>query len=191
MIDLEPAARRMTGVLAGVSEDAMERPTPCPDASVGDLVDHVRTLTAAFTGKAAQSQAPGGPPPPPDAANLPADWRDTLPAALLALASAWHEPSAWEGMTTAGGIELPASVAGLIALDELLVHGWDLAVATGQPYDASDAEVEAAIGAVSSFEAPRDGKLFGPVVPVSDNAPALDRLLGLTGRDPQWRPPTS
>ena len=32
------------------------------------------------------------------------------------------------------------------------------------------------------------GGLFGPPVSVPDDAPLLDRLLGLTGRDPAWRP---
>ncbi len=102
--------------------------------------------------------------------------------------NAWREPEAWEGITAAGGVELPGAVAGVVALDELVVHGWDLAVATGQPYAASDAEVLAAIGLASSFPAPRDGSLFGPIVPVPDDAPPLDRLLGLTGRPPTWRP---
>ena len=43
---------------------------------------------------------------------------------------------------------------------------------------------------VTSFEAPRDGSLFGPVVPVADSGTRFDQLLGLTGRDPHWRPPT-
>ena len=41
---------------------------------------------------------------------------------------------------------------------------------------------------VTSFEAPRDGNLFGPVVAVEDSAGPYDRLLGLTGHDPAWRP---
>jgi uncharacterized protein (TIGR03086 family) len=93
-------------------------------------------------------------------------------------------------MTVVGGLEMPGRVAGLIALDELVVHGWDIAVASGQPYPQPAAhEIEAAMSIVATFEAPRDGKLFGPVVPVADTAPALDRLLGLTGRDPGWQPP--
>ena len=91
-------------------------------------------------------------------------------------------------MSHAGPIELPAEMAGLVAVDELLVHGWDIAVATGQGYDPSQEEIEAAISFVSNFEAPRDGSLFGPIVAVPDVASPLNRLLGLTGRDPNWRP---
>jgi uncharacterized protein (TIGR03086 family) len=93
-------------------------------------------------------------------------------------------------MTSAAGVPLPGEVAGLVALDELVVHGWDLAVATGQPYSPSVEEVDAAMSFVTAFDAPRDGGLFGAIVPVPDDAPALERLLGLTGRDPAWRSST-
>ena len=126
-------------------------------------------------------------PPPPSRANLEEGWRDRLARDLLTLADAWSDPQAWEGSTYAGSFELPADVAGLVALDELVVHGWDIAVATGQPYAPTVPEVEAAMAFVTGFEAPRDGRLFGPVVPVPGDATALDRLLGLTGRDPAWR----
>ena len=75
-----------------------------------------------------------------------------------------------------------------MALDEVTVHAWDLAVATGQPYDADPAAVRACHGFVASFDAPTDGSLFAPPVDVPDSAPALDRLLAATGRDPGWSP---
>lgn len=96
-------------------------------------------------------------------------------------------------MTAAGGIDLPGDVAGLVTLDELVVHGWDLAVATGQAYEP-DPEVLAAVHEfVLGFSGPgqeeaREG-LFGPEVPVPDDAPLLDRVIGLTGRDPSWSAP--
>jgi hypothetical protein len=62
-------------------------------------------------------------------------------------------------------------------------------VATGQSYAPPVNDIEAAMSFVVAFDAPRDGNLFGPVVPVPDDAPVLDRLLGLTGRDPKWRSP--
>ena len=48
------------------------------------------------------------------------------------LAEAWADPAAWEGLTEAGGLTMPAEVAGTVALDEVVLHGWDLARATGQ-----------------------------------------------------------
>jgi uncharacterized protein (TIGR03086 family) len=190
MIDLRPAARRLAMLLTSLGDDQLDQPTPCPASTVGDLVDHVGALSRAF--QAAANKGAGdrtGPPPTPSAANLGPGWRDRVAADLGELAAAWESPTAWEGFTRAGGIEMPAGVAGLVALDELVIHGWDIAVASGQPYEPSPTEVEAVTGFVSSFDAPRDGALFGPVVPVPATASPFDRLLGLTGRDPAWRPP--
>jgi len=43
------------------------------------------------------------------------------------LAGAWQEPDAWTGMTVAGPVEMPGEIAGLVALNELVIHGWDVA----------------------------------------------------------------
>ena len=190
MIDISPATDRMVGLLASVSEDCFDLPTPCPEARVGDLVDHVGTFAKVFTAVARKGNSGAGRPPRPSAANLEAGWRDRIERDLQTLAGAWRAPEAWEGMTVIRGNELPAEVAGLVVLDELVVHGWDIAVSTGQPYEPSVPDIDAAASFVASFDAPRDGNLFGPVVPVPDSAPALDRLLGLAGRDPSWQPPT-
>ena len=77
----------------------------------------------------------------------------------------------------------------LVVLDELVVHAWDLAVATGQPYAPDPLDVAACQSFVDQFDPPEaDGGLFGPPVPVAPDASPLDRLLGRTGRDPAWRP---
>jgi uncharacterized protein (TIGR03086 family) len=187
MIAIRPATDRMTSLLAIVSEDQFDRPTPCPEARVGDLVDHVGALTKGFIAVARKDVDGSEAPVRPDAANLEAGWRDRIWRDLATLAEAWRDPTAWAGMTSAAGVELPGQVAGLVVLDELVVHGWDIAVAIGQPYAPPIEDVEAAMSFVAGFDAPRDGNLFGPVVHVPDTAPALDRLLGLTGRDPKWR----
>jgi uncharacterized protein (TIGR03086 family) len=190
MIDLTPATDRMRQLVNSISDDQLDAPTPCPKSTVGDLVDHVGSLTLAFTGAARKDDtARNEPPPAPSAANLEPGWRERIDRDLGALAQAWSDPAAWDGVSKAGGIEMPAEVCGIVALDELVLHGWDLAVASGQPYDPSQPDVEAATSFVSSFDVPRDGSLFGPIVPVPDDAPAFDRLLGLAGRDPNWQPP--
>jgi uncharacterized protein (TIGR03086 family) len=188
MIDLGTASRRVGGLLAGVADDQLPDPTPCPDTSVGDLIDHIGSLAAAFVATANKTQDRAALPPRPSAANLELAWRERIARDLDALAAAWRQPEAWTGVTKAGGVDLPGEVAGIVALDELVVHGWDLAVATGQPYSATPEEIAAAMEFVSNFPAPRDGSLFGPVVPVADDAPALERLIGVAGRDPDWRP---
>ncbi|MFN2506782.1 MAG: TIGR03086 family metal-binding protein [Acidimicrobiales bacterium] len=190
-VDLEPATRRMADLISGLPEEALDRPTPCPAYTLGDLVDHVGGLALAFTAAARKatsetgSQAPSG-----HASRLVDDWRTRIPRDLTALAEAWRDPSAWSGMTEAGGVEMPGEVAGLVTLDELVIHGWDVARSTGQPYDCDPALLEAVHGFVAQFSVPgqeagREG-LFGPVVPVPDDAPLLDRVIGLTGRDPAW-----
>jgi uncharacterized protein (TIGR03086 family) len=188
VIDLAPAAARMAALLTNVTDEQLGAATPCPDLTAGDLADHVGTMARAFAAKA--SGQPGtGPPPPPSAANLEAGWRDRIGRDLDALAAAWRDPAAWDGMTVAGGIEMPSAIGGLVVLDELVVHGWDIAVATDQSYTPPADEIASAIEFASTFDAPRDGGLFGPVVAVPADASALDRLLGLTGRDPGWARP--
>lgn len=92
-------------------------------------------------------------------------------------------------MTRAGSIDFPAEVAGMVALTEVVIHGWDVARASGQPYDVDSDTSAAVLPHVEQIaaEGPAEG-LFGAAVPVAADAPALDRLIALTGRDPGWAP---
>lgn len=191
-IDLGPATRHVAELVRTVPDDLLDGPTPCPDYSVGDLVEHIGGLAQAFTMAARKSfqPMPGGGGPSGDARRLGADWRERIPRDLAALADAWRDPAAWTGMTSAGGVDMPGDVCGLVALDEVVVHGWDLARATRRPYTCEPHLLDAVEGFVAQFSEPgdrqEDGGLFGPVVPVADDAPQLDRVIGLTGRDPSW-----
>lgn len=53
------------------------------------------------------------------------------------MAEAWHAPQAWEGLTKVGGGTMPASIAGQAGLNELVIHGWDLARGTVPPGSSS------------------------------------------------------
>jgi uncharacterized protein (TIGR03086 family) len=192
-VDLEPAATRMAELVGSVADDMLGAPTPCPDYTLGDLVEHIGGMALAFTAAATKdtgetgAQGPSG-----DVSRLGDGWRPRIARDLAALADAWRDPAAWTGMTRAGGLDLPGEVAGLVVVDELVVHGWDVARASGQPYECDEALLDVALGFVSQFSGPgqessRDG-LFGPVVEVPDDAPLLDRLVGLAGRDPSWSP---
>jgi uncharacterized protein (TIGR03086 family) len=191
MPDLGPAARRMAGLLADVPDSRLTGPTPCEGMSLGALIDHVNGLALAFTWAAAKD-FPEGPSQPPaaGAAPLAPDWRARIPERLDALAAAWRSPDAWQGMTRAGGVELPGDQAGNVAMNELIVHGWDVSRATGRPYDAGAEEIEACLAFVAPAVERSGGQgvpgLFGPAVDVGADASALDRLIAMTGRDPSW-----
>jgi uncharacterized protein (TIGR03086 family) len=185
------AACRLTGrVVASVTDDALDGSTPCEGAPVRQLVVHVEGLSQAFTAAGAKDlgELTDSAPDPSESA-LADGWRTRIPELLETLAAAWRDPSAWTGMTRAGGVDLPGEVAGLVALDEVVLHGWDIAVATGQTYEPDDASVAVVHGFLTESrkeEVPTS--LFGPVVDVADDAPTFDRALGLAGRDPAWRP---
>ncbi|GAA0545235.1 TIGR03086 family metal-binding protein [Actinomadura livida] len=187
--DLTPAARRMAELLAGVRDDQLTAPTPCPGMPLAALIEHIGGLSLAFTWAAAK-RFPDGPSQPPsaDAANLPADWRTLYPERLAALAAAWRSPEAWEGATQAGGVDLSGEEAGHVAMNELVVHGWDVARASGQPYDAGKDEIDTCLAFVAPAVEQSGGKgiegLFGPPVEIPANAPALDQLIAQTGRNP-------
>jgi uncharacterized protein (TIGR03086 family) len=194
MPDLTPAAGRLADLLTKVHDEDLRLQTPCPKYALGDLIEHIGGLAVAFTGAATKSGAASsegsGPPPEGDASRLPPDWQTRIPADLASLASSWTEPSAWTGMTSAGGVEMPGEVGGLVALNELIVHGWDVAKTIGQPYECDEASVQACCELVQQFSGPESeearGDAFGPVVEVLDDAPLLDRLVALSGRDPSW-----
>ena len=188
--DLAPQAAEVARLVTEVRADQLEEPTPCADTSVAALLDHLHGLSVGM--RMAAEKTSGDAAPRASAADLPADWRVRIPRELDALVAAWREPAAWEGTTRAGGVELPAAVMGVVALNEVLVHGWDLAVAIGQPYVVDDASaqrcLEHAVWFATAVPAGRDA-IYGPVVPVPGDAPVLDRLLGLAGRYPAWSPP--
>jgi len=192
MFDLQPATDVMAALVESVRDEQLTAPTPCPELTVGDLLDHIDGLSLAFTAAATKTPPAGGSQPPSaDVARLGTDWRTRLPQRLTALAGAWREETAWHGMTQAGGLDLPADIAGAVAVDEIVVHGWDLAVATGQNFHCTPELLGAAYWfAKSSADQNPHGTpgLFGPPVTVPDSAPLLEQLLGLTGRDPQWVP---
>jgi len=72
-----------------------------------------------------------------------------------------------------------------IAFSDQLVHGWDLATATGQDATMPAGLAEAAYDVIHGrFSAEQRPGVFEPEVPVPDGASAQDRLLAYTGRTP-------
>lgn len=192
-VDFGPVAQRLGGLVARVGDDDLGRPTPLPAYTLGDLIDHVGGVALAFTAAANKDIGSPyvGPPSPGDASRLGADWRTRITRQLGELAQAWREPGAWAGMTRIAGADTPAEAVGLVAADELAVHGWDVACATGQPYTCEPDVLEAAQSFLAQFASPDapagPDVAFGPSRQVPPGAPLLDRVLALAGRDLGWQ----
>lgn len=185
--DFALAARTLADIVAGIPDDLLGAPTPCENTAVRQVLAHVVGLTEAFR-QAATKQSLGHSVPPSLDSALPADWRTLIPAQLIALTEAWRVPAAWDGDAEAGGVVLPAAIMATVALDEVTVHAWDLAAATGQSVTVDPDHLAILLEFLRDTDPEGTPGLFGPVVTVPEAAPAFDRLLGLTGRDPGWRP---
>ncbi|MEU5399892.1 TIGR03086 family metal-binding protein [Streptomyces sp. NPDC005963] len=190
LLDLRPAADAVAGLAEGVDDARLDDPTPCPDYAVRELLGHLVGLAGAFRDAGRKELGPTTDTDPQTALpSLPGDWRSALPPRLDELTRAWSRPEAWEGQTRAGGIDLPAALAGQVALNELVVHGWDLARATDQPYAPDEASLRVSYALLEPVDDdPGRGSIFGPVVDVPEGAPLLDRVVGRSGRRPDWHP---
>jgi len=179
-------------LIAGTAEDQADLPTPCRSWDVTNLVEHLVHTVGQFSDRVEGDS--------PDwqraAAPVEGDPAEAFRSVAQRLMNAWHGAGDLDQpFDSAADGAPPKSFSVAQQTAEVACHAWDLAVATGQPYDGDPAAVAAAHGFAASFQPPDggaadDGGLFGPPVPVPDDAPALDRLLGATGRDPRWSPPS-
>ena len=183
MFDLGPATDELSRLVSGVRDDQLARPTPCSDWTVSDLLAHLHVFATVFTDNARKQ--PTRPP-----TELVDDWRTAIPAQLGELARAWREEEAWHGRVSAGGVEMDARDNAVVAAEELTLHGWDLARATGQRMEVDEAELDQVDRFLEVFaEALAAGKgPYGPEVEATEGAGRLERTLARTGRDPHWAP---
>ncbi|MEU8126168.1 TIGR03086 family metal-binding protein [Micromonospora sp. NPDC049049] len=184
---LAAAAPRTVDVVRGVSDDQLDLPTPCSDYLVRDLLNHLFQVVVNFQDLAEKRQVEWAEKPD----HLGDGWRDRFEAETGRLVAAWSDPSTLEGVSP--GMGMPQSVIGGMALLDLTVHGWDLAVATGQPYQPAP-EAVAELHALVERLGPTARKMgvFAdpPATPTPDPppdlAPNLAHLLTQTGRTPTW-----
>ncbi|MDD7968881.1 TIGR03086 family metal-binding protein [Actinomycetospora lemnae] len=169
--------------LVATAADHLDAPVPCEDWTVRDLVEHMMTWTPVLAG------AGRGTPPEPGTPRAVGDWPAALGAARDDLVAVWSDPASWEGTTTMTSTELPASVVGTMTLCELVLHAWDLERGLGEPVSWDDALLEEVHGALEGLTPMGRGMgAFGPAVHVPPDAPLLDRVVALAGRDPLWTP---
>lgn len=184
MTDAASAAAR---TVANTDSSQLGLPTPCTEWDVQALLNHLILWTSYSLEARAHGESVGQDLMDRDFAAEPgfaADYRAQLDAAL----AAWSDPAVWQQSLNVIGSATPAADVAALNLAEMVLHGWDLAVATGQRYTVSDAAAGAALAAVAAnAELFRQYEGFAEPVEVAPGAPALDQVLALSGRDPGWR----
>lgn len=185
MLDLYRKALTETGlIMATVEPEMMDSATPCAGWDVRALLGHILGATEMY---AAGGLVPGAVFEP---AHVGADHLAVYDRAAKSAWEIFAAPGAMERTFRLPPGELPGSVVLGIALAEAAVHGWDLATATGRPATIDPEIAEPTLGFLRQVMAPefRAGPhpYFGPEVPVGNDAPPSDRLVGFLGRKPPW-----
>jgi len=164
-------------------ESAWDRPTPCPDYDVRTLLGHIVGWAEVFA-TAAEGEVPDQ---DPNAAVAGPDTPSRFRAAADRMVAAWAAQGVDRTVSLGPGREIPGAMLVTMTATEYLSHGWDLATGAGLPVPYSSEEAEEALARIRQTLKPEfrgEGKGFGEIVPVPEDALALDRFLGFVGRQP-------
>ncbi|MFJ7946286.1 TIGR03086 family metal-binding protein [Streptomyces sp. NPDC096354] len=160
--------------------------TPCGDWDVRGLINHWVLYTSyGLEHRALRKDLPDELTTRDFTAD--ADWAEKYAAQLDRAVAAWSDPAVWEGEIDLGGSASPASEIAAMLIEETALHGWDVARATGQEFQLSDAAAAFVLDVVDGTAAlyrQYDG--FADEVPVPDSASVFERALAHSGRDPHW-----
>jgi uncharacterized protein (TIGR03086 family) len=170
----------ITDVVDHIEPHQLDDPTPCSRFTVRDVLDHMLVLGGAFAYAFRGTEAPNIEPPPRDGRVPAAEFRTTMDGLLDAVRS----PGALERTIASPMGQMPGETfARLVAFDGL-VHGWDLACATGQDYVIDDTVVDDVdrFARVAITDAMRDGDTFEVPTIAPDGAGRLEQLVAFSGR---------
>lgn len=176
-------ADNFTRLVEGVTD--WDAPTPVPEWRARDVVGHLAGWLPGFLAGGSEVElAPG-----PDAAGDPVGaWRHLREEVQGVLETPALAASAYENPHT-GSSTVEAAVDQFYSND-VFMHAWDLARASGQDHGMDEAACEGMLsGMEPAEEMLRASGQFGVRQPVDASAPAPERLMAFLGRDPGWSPP--
>lgn len=174
VVAAEAALAVLQPVLRNLTAEDRPKPTPCSDFTCHELAEHLMASLVQLGGMAGATVTDPGQGSLEDRVSVMADQAIT----------AWHSVDLAGSVPGPGGSELPAAFAAGILPLELLLHGWDLAQASGQTLHVSD-EVVAYVATLAESVVPGGrGRSFADEVPAPQGASAVDRLAAYAGRTP-------
>jgi uncharacterized protein (TIGR03086 family) len=186
------AQRAFADRVHAIREDQWEAPTPDEEWNVADLVRHLveehRWAAPLVHGQDLESAAKiveGSRKLPAEGGvggNVAEEWEE----AATESANAFSEDGALDRSVALSRGPTPASEYARELTFDLVVHGWDLQKAIGYSGDFPEDIVQADYEIAQGFVDASGNEWFGPPVPADDNAPLIDKLVALTGRDPSW-----
>jgi uncharacterized protein (TIGR03086 family) len=169
----------MAALIDSLGEAQWTRATPCPEWDVRSIVHHLVVASLVVA-----SRLRGGPPVDRDADHLGDDPAGAYRTAAVAAEAAFATPGALEGTYPSPLGEVPGTTVLALRIGDNLVHGWDIARATGLPANLPEDVAGAALDRLRTVlgGVPRDGRFFGAEQAVAAGAPATDRLAAFAGR---------
>jgi uncharacterized protein (TIGR03086 family) len=181
-------AARFEELILGVGRVAWASQSPCQGWTARDVVDHVVGMHAAMLAPLGRSLGPES--------SAVAGPIGAFTSARARLQHALDDPAV-AGIacdTPTGTLTFAEHVDAALSVD-LVVHGWDLARATGQDDTIQHEDLQLlwpiAEAIPEQFRVPgafRPGLVvLGPQVPVAADAPLQHKILGMYGRDPAWQ----
>jgi uncharacterized protein (TIGR03086 family) len=181
------AAAETARVVSGAASTALEGATPCTDWDLRTLLNHTILWTSYSAERRAHGESVDEELMSKDFTADPGFAQD-YETQIAKAVQAWSDPSAWAGDRSVMGSATPAADIAAMLIMEMVLHGWDIAKATGQEYRADDQLAAAVLETVQAqAELFRQYHGFADAIAIPDDATAFDRALSLSGRDPSWK----
>jgi uncharacterized protein (TIGR03086 family) len=172
------AAATATTVVDAIKPEQYDEPTPCADWTVRQLLNHLTGGTKMFT-----AMVTAGEPVDRAADHVGPDHAASFRAAVADLRAAFAAAGALDGVYNGPLGEAPGTMLARMRVNEMMVHAWDLAKATGQSTDlAPDLAAECIEDIRGVQEAGRAQPMFKPMQDISADATVADRLAATAGR---------
>jgi uncharacterized protein (TIGR03086 family) len=170
-------------IISAVSRDRYDEPTPCTDWSVGQLINHMIGGLTMFRDVGIDGQAD---PALFSRDLIGEDATASFDAAGAAALEAWGADGKMAGTASLPFGEFPAAFALQLPAMDMVVHGWDLAKATGQEVNWDrDLIAETLAFCEATFTTPEfRGNDFAPAVELDGDPDDLSRLVAFLGRQP-------